>query len=154
MRVRCSRSGSTEGPAAAEQNPERGQAHRAFAQRTPNSAPKQFATVCRIRRRIAIRYSCFFVCGARGGAAERRVAQNANVACRLDTRALVHEAWLKLHTTDPADFVSRRHLVQIIEMRFFSGLEVREIAELLGVSEPTIKRGTRVAKAFLSPNIT
>jgi RNA polymerase sigma factor (TIGR02999 family) len=142
----------------------------------------------------------------------------------LDTRALVHEAWLKLHATDPADFASRRHfyataakamrhvvidyararqaqrrgggcepltlervadqpialdqqieqlvqldsaldrlaqadprLVQIIELRFFSGLEVREIAELLGVSEPTIKRGTRVAKAFLekelSPNM-
>jgi RNA polymerase sigma factor (sigma-70 family) len=45
-------------------------------------------------------------------------------------------------------------LVQIIELRFFSGLEVREIAELLGVSEPTIKRGTRVAKAFLEKELS
>jgi RNA polymerase sigma factor (TIGR02999 family) len=44
-------------------------------------------------------------------------------------------------------------LVQIVELRFFSGLEVKEIAALLGVSEPTIKRGTRVAKAFLEKEI-
>jgi RNA polymerase sigma factor (TIGR02999 family) len=133
----------------------------------------------------------------------------------IDTRALVHEAWLRLHNADTAAFANRRHfyataakamrhvvidyarsrqaqrrdggepltlermdeqplaldaqiehivqldsalerlaeadprLVQIIELRFFSGLEVSEVAELLGVSEPTIKRGTRVAKAFL-----
>jgi RNA polymerase sigma factor (TIGR02999 family) len=134
----------------------------------------------------------------------------------LDTRALVHEAWIKLHGADPSRFANRRHfyataakamrhvvvdyarsrqaerrgagvdpmplelaglegialdsqithlvaldaaldrlaqadprLVQIIELRFFSGLEVSEVAELLEVSEPTIKRGTRVAKAFL-----
>ena len=40
-------------------------------------------------------------------------------------------------------------LVQIVEMRFFGGLEVTEIAELLGVSEATIKRDTRAARAFL-----
>jgi len=40
-------------------------------------------------------------------------------------------------------------LVQIVEMRFFGGLEVVEIAELLGVSEATIKRDTRAARAFL-----
>ncbi|MBB5207518.1 ECF-type sigma factor [Chiayiivirga flava] len=40
-------------------------------------------------------------------------------------------------------------LVQIVEMRFFGGLEVTEIADLLGVSEATIKRDTRAARAFL-----
>ena len=40
-------------------------------------------------------------------------------------------------------------LVKVVELRFFAGLEVKEIAELLGVSEPTIKRDTRAAKAFL-----
>lgn len=44
-------------------------------------------------------------------------------------------------------------LVQVVELRYFSGLEVREIAELLGVSEPTIKRDTRVAKAFLEKEL-
>ncbi|MBK9494616.1 MAG: RNA polymerase sigma factor SigX [Alphaproteobacteria bacterium ADurb.BinA280] len=139
----------------------------------------------------------------------------------LDTRALVHEAWLKLHPGEPQDFANRRHfyataaiamrhvvidyararqaqrrgngmhpvtlehldsqpvaldqqiehlvqldaalqrlaeldprLVQIVELRFFSGLEVTEVAELLGVSEPTIKRGTRLARAFLQKSLS
>lgn len=40
-----------------------------------------------------------------------------------------------------------------LELRFCSGLEVSEVAELLGVSEPTIKRGARAAKAFLEKEI-
>ena len=38
---------------------------------------------------------------------------------------------------------------QIVEMRFFGGLELEEIAELLDVSVPTIKRDWRKARAFL-----
>ena len=52
----------------------------------------------------------------------------------------------KLATLDP-------RLVQVVEMRFFAGLEVKQIAELLGVSEPTIKRDTRAAKAFLQKEL-
>lgn len=44
-------------------------------------------------------------------------------------------------------------LVQVVEMRFFGGLEVTEIAELLGVSEATIKRDTRAARAFLEKEL-
>ena len=45
-------------------------------------------------------------------------------------------------------------LAQVVEMRFFAGLEVKDIAELLGVSEPTIKRDTRAAKAFLQKSLS
>ncbi|MBL8238258.1 MAG: sigma-70 family RNA polymerase sigma factor [Bryobacterales bacterium] len=38
----------------------------------------------------------------------------------------------------------------IVESRFFGGLEVGETAELLGVSEATVARDWRVAKAWLS----
>lgn len=38
---------------------------------------------------------------------------------------------------------------QVVEMRFFGGLELEEIATLLGVSVPTIKRDWRKARAFL-----
>lgn len=41
-------------------------------------------------------------------------------------------------------------LVEVMELRFFAGMEVKDIAELLGVSEPTVKRDTRAAKAFLA----
>lgn len=38
----------------------------------------------------------------------------------------------------------------IVESRFFGGLEVAETAQLLGVSEATVARDWRVAKAWLS----
>jgi len=38
----------------------------------------------------------------------------------------------------------------MVEARFFGGLDVAETAELLGVSEATILRDWRAAKAWLS----
>lgn len=40
-------------------------------------------------------------------------------------------------------------LVRVAELRVVMGLEVAEIAEALGVSEPTVKRDWQRAKAFL-----
>ena len=40
-------------------------------------------------------------------------------------------------------------LAQIVEMRFFGGLEHDEIAAVLGVSNPTVRRRWRMAKAWL-----
>lgn len=41
------------------------------------------------------------------------------------------------------------HLSKIVELRFFSGLSVPETAEVLGISESTIKRDWAMAKAWL-----
>jgi RNA polymerase sigma factor (TIGR02999 family) len=40
-------------------------------------------------------------------------------------------------------------LGQIVELRFFAGLSVEDTAEALGVSERTVKRDWRLARAFL-----
>ena len=40
-------------------------------------------------------------------------------------------------------------LARIVELRFFAGLDVTETAEVMGVSESTIKRGWATAKAWL-----
>jgi RNA polymerase sigma-70 factor, ECF subfamily len=40
-------------------------------------------------------------------------------------------------------------LTRIVELRFFAGLDVTETAEVMGVSESTIKRGWSTAKAWL-----
>jgi RNA polymerase sigma factor (TIGR02999 family) len=42
---------------------------------------------------------------------------------------------------------------RIVEMRFFGGLSVEEIADLLGISRSTVKREWNVAKAWLSRQI-
>ena len=39
---------------------------------------------------------------------------------------------------------------RIVEMRFFGGLSIEEIGEVLGISRSTVKREWNVAKAWLS----
>jgi RNA polymerase sigma factor (sigma-70 family) len=43
---------------------------------------------------------------------------------------------------------------KIVELRYFGGLSVEETAEVLGVSEITVKRHWRMAKAWLYGQIT
>ena len=38
---------------------------------------------------------------------------------------------------------------RIVELRFFAGLSVEETAEVMGISESTVKREWRSAKAWL-----
>ena len=42
---------------------------------------------------------------------------------------------------------------KVVEGRYFGGLTVAELAELLGVSETTVERDWRVAKAFLKSQL-
>lgn len=54
----------------------------------------------------------------------------------------LHQAFERLGQIEP-------RLLRVAEMRAVLGLEVSEIAPLLGVSEPTVKRDWQRAKAFL-----
>jgi len=45
-------------------------------------------------------------------------------------------------------------LAKVVELRFFGGFSVEETAQALSVSTPTVKRDTRVAKAFLARHLT
>ena len=44
-------------------------------------------------------------------------------------------------------------LEQVMELRFFGGMSVSEVASLLGCSAPTVKRDTRTARAFLASEL-
>lgn len=55
----------------------------------------------------------------------------------------VHETLERLAGVDP-------QLGQIVELRFFGGLKDAEIGAALGVSERTVQRGWRMARAWLS----
>ncbi len=46
------------------------------------------------------------------------------------------------------------HLAKIVELRFFSGLDVVETAKVLSVSESTVKRDWKMAKAWLYRELT
>ena len=58
------------------------------------------------------------------------------------TSIALHQAMETLRERD-----ARRH--ELVLLRFFGGLEFAAIAELLGVSERTVMRDWRFARAFL-----
>ena len=79
----------------------------------------------------------------------------------LNTTALVNEAFLRIYSTHAsaereryfalfARVVRNTMIVQVVEMRFFAGFENQEIAELLGLTEKTVRRDWLQARALLS----
>lgn len=111
-----------------------------------------FATAARAMRQVVIDYARARLADRRGGGAEHvslDALEGAPLPIDEQAEQLVgmDRALQKLATLDP-------RLVQVVELRFFAGLEVKDIAELLGVSEPTIKRDTRAAKAFLHKELS
>jgi RNA polymerase sigma factor (TIGR02999 family) len=88
---------------------------------------------------------------ARANQAQRRGAQAEHIPLSddlpwigLDTPELIdlNTALDTLNQTDPA-------LVQTLELRFFLGCTIEEAAEIMGVSEATVKRNIKFAKTWL-----
>ena len=60
---------------------------------------------------------------------------------KIDVQAL-DEALRELEVLDPRQ-------AQIVELRFFGGLTIQEIADTLGIAPATVKRDWTVAKIWL-----
>ena len=106
-----------------------------------------FATAAKAMRHVVIDYARSRLAERRGAGAEHLPLDEFHAAALpIDAEAeqllALHAALERLAGLDP-------RAAQVMELRFFSGLEVTEIAQLLEVSEPTVKRDTRAAKAFL-----
>ena len=59
---------------------------------------------------------------------------------------LLDEALARLAGLDPLQ-------ARIVEMRFFAGLTVEEVAEVIGVSDSEVKREWRSARAWLTAQL-
>ncbi|MEZ5327955.1 MAG: ECF-type sigma factor [Verrucomicrobiales bacterium] len=59
-----------------------------------------------------------------------------------DTVLAIHEAWRNFAAEAPQK-------AEIVKLRYFTGLEHAEIAEALGVSEPTVRRHWAYARSWL-----
>jgi len=87
------------------------------------------------RRRASVKHG--------GGLRRAMLEEVPDIATASDDGIVaVDEALLELKKVD-AD------LAKIVELRFFGGLEHDEIATVLGVSNPTVRRRFRIAKAWL-----
>ena len=109
-----------------------------------------FAVAAQTMRRILIDH-------ARAGLAEKRGGEQQRVSLSgVDGLAPVSlnedildldEALSKLATLDP-------RAAEVVELRFFGGLEENQVAEVLGVSAITVKRDWKAARAWLAGQLS
>lgn len=103
-----------------------------------------YSIASRVMRQVLIDYA------RNRGAAKRGGPQNK--VCLEDQFATTPERSVDLIALDLAlqrleGFDQRQ--AQVVEMRFFGGMDEEEIAQVLGVSSRTVKRDWRLAKAWL-----
>ena len=91
--------------------------------------------VDRARRKGRIRH---------GGQFERVDLAHVTIATEDsdETIVAIHEALEKLSQISPEK-------AEIVKLRYFTGMEHKEIAEILGVSEPTVRRHWAFARSWL-----
>ena len=104
-----------------------------------------FAVSAQLMRRILVDFARSRRYLKRGGGAEKISFDEALVATPERGRDLValDDAMMALASTD-----ARKS--QVVELRFFGGLSVKETAEVLRVSQDTVLRDWSLAKAWLS----
>jgi RNA polymerase sigma-70 factor, ECF subfamily len=102
-----------------------------------------YAVAARLMRRILVDYARKRRAGKRGGGNQVTLEENLVLREeRIEDVLGVDEILERLEALDPRQG-------RIVELRFFSGLTVEEIAEVLGISTPTVKREWSSAKAWL-----
>ena len=104
-----------------------------------------FGIAATIMRRILIDYAKTRHRVRRGGASDDLPLENALTVAVSDTNFDLLELDEALNRLAEKE----AHLAKVVELRFFSGLDVVETAEVLGVSESTVKRDWAMAKAWL-----
>ncbi len=103
------------------------------------------ALASKAMRHILINYAEKKLSQKRGGLWKKVTLEEAlNVAdVSLDTFLEINKGLVKLEELDPK-------LASLVEMRFYAGLTEGEIADVQGVSERTVRRNWRKAKAMLA----
>lgn len=104
-----------------------------------------FALAAEMMRRILVNHALQHHARKRGGH-DTKLALDEAINLAGEERPidwlLLDDALKRLTALDPRQG-------RIVELRFFGGLTVEEVAEVLGVSEITVKREWRLAKAWL-----
>ncbi len=104
-----------------------------------------FAYAARVMRSVIVDFARARAAERRGGEAEHLVLDtmlSGQVAAPENDVLRVHEALAVLERAD-------ERLARIVEMRYFGGLSEAEIAEVLGLSDRTVRRDWEKARLLL-----
>jgi RNA polymerase sigma factor (TIGR02999 family) len=111
----------------------------------PRDRRQFFAIAARRMRQVLVDHARHRHAQKRGGPDREAVTLTPLVESAaetgVDTLAL-DQALTRLHEMDPRK-------AQVVELRYFAGLEMGDIAEVLGISRATAQRDWDVARAFL-----
>lgn len=108
-----------------------------------------YATMARVMRQVAIDLARSKQAKKRahGGRVDLEQLERGHFEMsELGELIAIDEALIKLGQLDP-------RLEEVLELRFFAGLSTTEVAQLVGRSEPTVKRDARAARAFLASQL-
>ena len=108
-----------------------------------------FGVAAGIMRRILVDHARSRRADKRGGEWDRVTLVEDQVADRaqeIDVLAL-HESLERLAAFDPRQ-------ERIVELRYFGGLTIQEVAEVVGISEATVVRDWTIAKAWLRADLS
>ena len=103
-----------------------------------------FGLAAQMMRRILVNYALAHKAEKRGGN-EPRISLDEAVSFAAEREVnlvLLDAALSRLNELDPEQ-------CRIVELRFFGGLTVEEVAEVMQISTATVKREWRTAKAWL-----
>ena len=124
--------------------------HEAYVQMAARTAPslrgraRFFALVSKVMRHVLVDY-------ARSRKAAKRGGNDVRVPLTADMATIDCELFELLAVDQALDRLAAHHerLGQIVECRFFGGMAEAEIAEARGVSERTVERDWKRARAYL-----
>lgn len=108
-----------------------------------------FAIAAQAMRRILINYANKRKADKRGGGEPLATFNEQSMIreTRADELLVLDEALTELEK-------SNQRLSKVVEYRFFGGLTQGEIAEVMGISVPTVRRDWRLARAWLSRELS
>lgn len=102
-----------------------------------------YALAAQMMRRILVDHARAAVRDKRGGGAVKTTLTGLPAAADATVEILaLDEAIAQLASVNPRQ-------ARVIELRYFAGLDLQEMAELLGVSTATVSRDQRTAEAWL-----
>ncbi|MCU0240728.1 MAG: sigma-70 family RNA polymerase sigma factor [Pyrinomonadaceae bacterium] len=109
-----------------------------------------FAIAAEMMRRILVNYAESHNAKKRGDGQTMISLDDAENLAIADSE--VDLIFLDNALNELAEFDSQQ--AKIVEMKFFGGLTNEEVAEVLGVSDSTVKREWRMARAWLTTKLT
>ena len=112
-----------------------------------------FGLAANMMRRILVDYAKTKHRAKRGGSDEDMPLENALSVAAETTNEAIKIDLIALDSALDRLAVKDERLARIVELRYFSGLTVEETAEVLKISEMTVKRDWNVAKAWLHKEI-